>query len=123
MPLKLSAISQRIEEMVGQTMTLQREDHLEAARRLLAEADPAEVRARFQSDRVRYPWLIAIPTGTMSATFPASSCPSDFSVVATAGQQNRNVVELESLTACCTARLDGSAARPVLHAETELAAA
>ena len=43
------------------------------------------------------------------------------SVVATAGQQNRNVLEL--LTACCRARLDGSAAPSLLPTEAELAAA
>ena len=43
------------------------------------------------------------------------------SVVATARQQNRNVLEL--LTACCRARLDGSAAPSLLPAQAELAAA
>ncbi|MEN9678422.1 MAG: hypothetical protein RIS76_4318 [Verrucomicrobiota bacterium] len=43
------------------------------------------------------------------------------SVVATARQQNRNVLEL--LTACCQARLDGSAAPSLLPAQAELAAA
>ena len=40
---------------------------------------------------------------------------------ATAGQQNRNVLEL--LTACCRARLEGSAAPSLLPAAAELAAA
>ena len=43
------------------------------------------------------------------------------SVVATARQQNRNVLEL--LTACCRARLDGSAAPSLLPATAEVAAA
>ena len=43
------------------------------------------------------------------------------SVVATARQQNRNV--LEFLTACCRARLDGSDAPSLLPAKAELAAA
>lgn len=42
------------------------------------------------------------------------------SVVATARQQNRNVLEL--LTACCRARLDGSAAPSLLPAQAELVA-
>jgi len=42
------------------------------------------------------------------------------SVVATCRQQNRNVLDL--LTACCRARLDGSAAPSLLPAEAELAA-
>ena len=43
------------------------------------------------------------------------------SVVATARQQHRNVLEL--LTACCTARLDGSAAPSLLPAAAGRAAA
>ena len=43
------------------------------------------------------------------------------SVVATARQQNLGVLEL--LTACCQARLDGSAAPSLLPAQAELAAA
>jgi len=43
------------------------------------------------------------------------------SVVATARQQNHNVLEL--LTACCRARLDGSAAPSLLPAQAELVAA
>ena len=43
------------------------------------------------------------------------------SVVATCRQQNRNVLEL--LTACCAARLGGSAAPSLLPAQAELAAA
>ncbi len=43
------------------------------------------------------------------------------SVVATARQQNRNVLEL--LTACCRARLDGSAVPSLLPAQAELVAA
>jgi transposase len=43
------------------------------------------------------------------------------SVVATCRQQNRNVLEL--LTACCAARLAGSAAPSLLPAQAELAAA
>ena len=43
------------------------------------------------------------------------------SVVATARQQNRNVLDL--LTACCRARLDRSAAPSLLPAQAELAAA
>ena len=43
------------------------------------------------------------------------------SVVATARQQNRNVLEL--LTACCSARLDDSAAPSLLPATAEVAAA
>ncbi len=43
------------------------------------------------------------------------------SVVATARQQNRNVLKL--LTACCTARLDGSAALSLLPAAAASAAA
>jgi transposase len=42
------------------------------------------------------------------------------SVVATARQQHRNVLEL--LTACCRARLDGSVAPSLLPATAELAA-
>jgi hypothetical protein len=43
------------------------------------------------------------------------------SVVATCRQRNRNVLEL--LTACCRARLDGSAAPSLLPAEADLAVA
>jgi transposase len=43
------------------------------------------------------------------------------SVVATCRQQNRNVLEL--LTACCTARFDGSAAPSLLPAAADLVAA
>ena len=43
------------------------------------------------------------------------------SVVATCRQQNRNVLEL--LTACCRARLDGSAAPSLLPAQAKLVAA
>jgi transposase len=43
------------------------------------------------------------------------------SVVATARQQNRNVLEL--LIACCRARLNGSAAPSLLPTDAELAAA
>ena len=42
------------------------------------------------------------------------------SVVATCRQQNRNVLEL--LTACCHARIDGSAAPALLPAQAEPAA-
>ena len=47
--------------------------------------------------------------------------PRMLSIVATCRQQNRNVLEL--LTACCRARLDGSAARSLLPAQAELGAA
>ena len=43
------------------------------------------------------------------------------SIVATSRQQNRNVLEL--LTACCRARLDGSATPSLLPAEAGIAAA
>ena len=46
---------------------------------------------------------------------------TQYGTIAPCRQQNRNVLDL--LTACCRARLDGSAAPTLLPTEAELAAA
>ena len=81
----------------------------------------------FPRSKLVLPWLpVFVPLCGMSSGGTDSEAGSRFvermlSVVATARQQNRNVLEL--LRACCSARLDDSAAPSLLPATAEVAAA
>lgn len=85
MPLKLGPINKQVEDMARSVTAEERREQLDEARRLLRAADAEELKARIRDRRNPFPWLVAVPTGTLSSAFPAPASPDDFSVVAADG--------------------------------------
>jgi hypothetical protein len=84
-PLKLGPISEQVEQMAESATAATRHDLLVKAQKLLCQADPAALRATLSDRQKQFPWLVAEPVTTLSATFPAPAPPPDFSVVAADG--------------------------------------
>jgi hypothetical protein len=63
----------------------ERREQLNAARKLLRAADAAELKTKIRNRRDPFPWLVAVPTGTLSGAFPPPVPPDDFTVVAADG--------------------------------------
>ena len=85
MPLKLALINKQVEDMARSVTAEERREQLEEARRLLRAADAGELQAKISNRRDPFPWLVAVPTGTLSNAFPAPASPDDFSAVAADG--------------------------------------
>lgn len=85
MPLKLGPINKQVEDMARSVTAEERREQLDKARQLLRVADTAELKAKIRSRRRLFPWLVAVPTGTLSGVFPSPAPPPDFSVVAADG--------------------------------------
>jgi len=63
----------------------ERREQLDKARKLLRAADAEKLKAKIRNRRNPFPWLVAVPTGTLSGAFPSSAPPHDFSAVAADG--------------------------------------
>jgi hypothetical protein len=85
LPLKLAHINKQVEDMARSVTAEERREQLDGARRLLRTADAEELKAKIRNRRNPFPWLVAVPTGTLSSAFPAPAPPDDFSVVAADG--------------------------------------
>ena len=85
MPLKLGPINKQVEDMARSVTAEERREQLDGARKLLRAADAKELRAKIRNRRNPFPWLVAVPTGTLSGAFPAPAPADDFSVVAADG--------------------------------------
>ena len=85
MPLKLGPINKQVEDMARSVTAEERREQLDEARRLLRAADAEELKAKIRNRRNPFPWLVAVPTGTLSSAFPSPAPPHDFSVVAADG--------------------------------------
>jgi hypothetical protein len=85
LPLKLAHINKQVEDMARSVTAEERSEQLDGARRLLRTADAEELKAKIRNRRNPFPWLVAVPTGTLSSAFPAPAPPDDFSVVAADG--------------------------------------
>lgn len=85
MPLKLGPVNKQVEDMARSVTAEERYEQFEEARRLLRTADAAKLKAKIRNRRNPFPWLVAVPTGTLNGTFPALAPPDDFSVVAADG--------------------------------------
>jgi len=85
LPLKLGPINKQVEDMARSVTAKERREQLDGARKLLRAADAEELRAKIRNRRNPFPWLVAVPTGTLSGAFPASAPADDFSVVAADG--------------------------------------
>jgi hypothetical protein len=85
LPLKLGPINKQVEDMAQSVTAEERREQLDGARKLLRAADAEELRAKIRNRRNPFPWLVAVPTGTLSGAFPAPAPADDFSVVAADG--------------------------------------
>jgi hypothetical protein len=85
LPLKLGPINKQVEDMARSVTAEDRRELLEGARQLLHAADAAKLKAKIRNRRNPFPWLVAVPTGTVSRAFPSPTPPDDFSVVAADG--------------------------------------
>jgi hypothetical protein len=85
LPLKLGPINKQVEDMARLVTAEERHEQLDKARRLLRAADAEKLKAKIHNRRNPFPWLVAVPTGTLSGAFPAPVPPHDFSVVAADG--------------------------------------
>jgi hypothetical protein len=85
LPLKLGPINKQVEDMARSVTAEDRRELLEGARQLLHAADAAKLKAKIRNRRNPFPWLVAVPTGTVSRAFPSPAPPDDFSVVAADG--------------------------------------
>jgi hypothetical protein len=85
LPLKLGPINKQVEDMARSVTAEERRELLEQARQLLHAADAAKLKAKIRNRRNPFPWLVAVPTGTVSRAFPPPAPPDDFSVVAADG--------------------------------------
>jgi hypothetical protein len=85
LPLKLDPINKQVEDMARSVTAEERHELLEEARQLLHAADAAKLKAKIRNRRNPFPWLVAVPTGTVSSAFPSPAPPDDFSVVAADG--------------------------------------
>jgi hypothetical protein len=85
LPLKLGSINKQVEDMARSVTAEERREQLDGARKLLRAADAEELRAKIRNRRNPFPWLVAVPTGTLSGAFPAPALADDFSVVAADG--------------------------------------
>jgi hypothetical protein len=85
LPLKLGPINEQVEDMARSVTAEERREQLDKARKLLRAADAAELKAKIRNRRNPFPWLVAVPTETLSAAFPCPAPPDDFSVVAADG--------------------------------------
>ena len=85
MPLKLGPINKQVEDMARLVTAEERREQLDEARELLRAADAEKLRAKIRNRRDPFPWLVAVPTGTLSVAFPSPDPPNDFSVVAADG--------------------------------------
>jgi len=63
----------------------ERREQLDRACKLLRAADAEDLKAKIRNRRNPFPWLVAVPTGTLSCAFPSPAPPYDFSVVAADG--------------------------------------
>jgi hypothetical protein len=84
-PLKLGPISEQVEQMAESATAVARHDLLVEAQKLLRQADAVALRTTLSDRHKQFPWLVAEPVTTLSATFPAPVPPPDFSVVAADG--------------------------------------
>jgi hypothetical protein len=85
LPLKLGPINKQVEDMARSVTAEERREQLDEAGKLLRAADAEELRAKIRNRRNPFPWLVAVPTGTLSGAFPAPAPADDFSVVAADG--------------------------------------
>jgi hypothetical protein len=85
LPLKLGPINKQVEDMARSVTAKERHEQLDKARRLLRAADAGKLKAKIRNRRNPFPWLVAVPTGTLSDVFPSPASPGDFSVVAADG--------------------------------------
>jgi hypothetical protein len=85
LPLNLGPINKQVEDMARSVTAEERREQLDQARRLLRAADAEKLKAKIRNRRNPFPWLVAVPVGTLSATFPPPAAPHDFSVVAADG--------------------------------------
>jgi len=85
LPLKLALINKQVEDMARSVTAEERRQQLEEARRLLRAADAGQLQAKIRNRRDPFPWLVAVPTGTLSNAFSAPAPPDDFSAVAADG--------------------------------------
>jgi hypothetical protein len=85
LPLKLGPINKQVEDMARSVTAEERREQLDEARKLLRAADAEELKAKIHNRRNPFPWLVAVPTGTLSGAFPSPAPPDDFSVVAADG--------------------------------------
>ncbi|TEU16787.1 MAG: DNA double-strand break repair nuclease NurA [Anaerolineales bacterium] len=85
MPLKLGPINEQVEDMARSVTAEERREQLDKARKLLRAADAEKLKAKIRNRRNPFPWLVAVPTGTLSGAFPSPDPPRDFSAVAADG--------------------------------------
>lgn len=86
MPLELSSISQQVEQMVRSLATEEQPDRLTEARALLRNVEVEEFRHKLRHRLKLFPWLVAIPVGTLDrATSSPEPSGGGFSVVAADG--------------------------------------
>jgi hypothetical protein len=85
LPLKLGPINEQVEDMARSVMAEERREQLDKARKLLRAADAEKLKAKIRNRRNPFPWLVAVPTGTLSGAFPSPAPPHDFSAVAADG--------------------------------------
>ena len=85
MPLKLGLINKQVEDMARSVTSEERREQLDKARELLRSADAEKLKAKIRNRRDPFPWLVAVPTGTLSGVFPSPAPPPDFSVVSADG--------------------------------------
>ena len=85
MPLKLGPINEQVEDMARSVTAKERREQLDEARKLLRAADAEKLKAKIRNRRDPFPWLVAVPTGTLSGAFPSPVPPDHFSVMAADG--------------------------------------
>lgn len=86
MPLKLEAVSKQIESMAQEVVALSpfQEQFLEQAQDCLRRIPADALRQKLEQQRqrqVRFPWLVAIPYGSLSAAIAAPPAPRDLCVI------------------------------------------
>jgi hypothetical protein len=85
LPLKLGPINEQVEDMARSVTAEERREQLDEARKLLRAADAEKLKAKIRNRRDPFPWLVAVPTGTLSGAFPSPVPPDHFSAVAADG--------------------------------------